>query len=58
MSNTYTCKACGNTYEKGWDDEEADKEAQQMFGTVNASKNPEENVIICDYCFKKLFPNN
>ena len=57
-SNTYTCEACGETYEKSWSDAEANKEAQQIFGTVNASEDLENNAIICDICFKKLLPNN
>lgn len=58
MNNTYTCEACGETYKNSWDDKKANEEAKQMFGTINASEDLENNVIICDSCFKKMFPNN
>ena len=44
--NEYKCARCGNVYEKGWSDEEAEKEANEIWGNIPK----EERVVICDNC--------
>jgi len=49
--NEYQCGHCGNIYEKGCTDEEADIEAQENFPDV-----PEDELEdICDHCYKQMF---
>lgn len=55
MSNTideYTCAECGQTFEKGWSNEEADIEKQALWGDLE----PDKSAVICDDCFEELFP--
>jgi len=33
-NNEYKCASCHNVYEKGWTDEEAEKEAKDIWGTI------------------------
>lgn len=47
--STYTCSACGETYEKGWTDEEADAEYAEEF---NGYTGPCE--IVCDDCYQAV----
>lgn len=53
--NEYQCEWCKGIFEKGWTDEEAEKEAKTIFG-----KNPNEwrdkSVLICDDCFTQMYP--
>ena len=50
--NQYRCAQCGNIYDKGWDDVEAQAEAKKLFGIVNVS---DPNVaVICDDCFNEV----
>jgi len=55
--NEYKCGHCGGVFEQGWTDEEAKKEATDIFG-----KNPDDwndgAVIVCDDCFQKMNPAN
>lgn len=49
--NEYQCGLCGNVYEKGQTDEEADIEGKENFPDT-----PEQEIeLICDYCFTKMF---
>lgn len=52
---TYKCDMCQNTYEECWSDEEAEKEAEEIFG-----KKPKDwkcgRSIVCDDCFEKIHP--
>lgn len=50
MSNQYTCTVCGNTYDKGWSDEEAETERLENWPDLPK----EECDIVCDDCFKKM----
>ena len=50
-SNEYKCAACGNVYEKGWSDEEAQAELEQDFPGFKT----EDCGIICDDCHKKFW---
>jgi len=50
MSDTYKCAECGETFEKGWSDEEAIGEAEAVLGTYD-----EENMaVVCDDCYQKI----
>lgn len=47
----FRCELCKGTYEKAWSDEEAKKEAKDLW-----SKDPErvDMAIVCDDCYKKF----
>jgi len=45
--NEFKCDRCGGIFEKGWSDEEADKEAKQ-WGKLS----DKEKSTICDDCYK------
>lgn len=46
MSDTFTCEVCGETYEKGWTDEEAIAEQLEVFGTTS-----EDDGVACEDCY-------
>jgi hypothetical protein len=46
-NNTFTCAACGGTFEKGWSEEEASAESRGLWGNIDPSK----MAVICDDCF-------
>jgi hypothetical protein len=50
-NNEYQCAACREIFEKGWSDEEAWKEKNELFPYVDNK----DCCIICDDCFKKIF---
>ena len=47
--NEYKCASCGGIFEKGWSDEEAEKEQKEIWGNIPES----EKVVICDDCFNR-----
>lgn len=49
MSNTYTCEACGGTFDKGWSDEEAEAELKTTFGV-----DKQDCGLVCDDCYKAM----
>jgi len=49
MNRTYTCAACGGTFEAGWSEEEARAESRDLWGNVPES----ELAVICDGCFQR-----
>lgn len=51
ISNVYTCTICKGVYNKGWSDEEAEKELEQKFG----KRNIEDCDVVCDDCYNKFF---
>ncbi len=51
-NNEYQCAACNNIYEKGWSDEEQEKEMLEYFGNIPE----EERRVICDDCFNFMHP--
>ena len=53
MKETFTCDSCGKTYPKGWTDEEAMQETQEMFGSVPI----DDCNVICDDCYKIIMEN-
>ena len=51
----FKCANCNGIFDKGWSDEEADKEAEDYFGK------PKEDwrdgaAIVCDDCFNDMHP--
>ena len=50
MIKTYKCANCGETFEEAWSDEEAKKEAADLFpGVPQACME-----VVCDDCWKKM----
>lgn len=49
---SYTCAACGGTFETAWSDEEAAAESREAFG-VDPAQDP-TMAIACDSCYKAL----
>lgn len=49
MQSTYTCTACGETYDKGRSDEDAMMESKTLWGDLPK----DELVVICDDCFER-----
>ncbi len=54
-NDKYQCSMCKGVFDKGWSDEEADKEAKDRWGIDNASQN-KEMAVICDDCWPKINP--
>lgn len=52
----YKCAKCGKIFEKGWSDEEANQEAEELwsFWSVKDASERDDFDVICDDCFKKL----
>jgi hypothetical protein len=48
MTDTFTCSCCGQTYTKGWTDEEAQQEYVEAY-PVEAAQG-EKTVIVCELC--------
>jgi DNA-directed RNA polymerase subunit RPC12/RpoP len=47
------CYVCGDEFEPVWSAEEANVEAEELWGVKNASENP-DMVVVCDYCWPKI----
>ena len=52
MPDKYTCAKCGETFDKGWSDEEAETEYGERFAEEKAANEPRE--VWCDDCYKIL----
>jgi hypothetical protein len=52
MSDTFTCENCGETWEKGWTDEEADAEYEGAFGL--GAPSGKERAVVCDDCYAEI----
>ena len=46
----YTCACCKETFEKGWSDEEADAEREELFPDMTE----DDCELVCDGCFEKI----
>jgi len=46
----YKCKACGKVFTTTWSDEESKEEMKELWGDLPQ----EEQVIVCDDCFKEM----
>ena len=53
MSDTFTCAACGGTFDKGWSDDEMWAEA-----LVHGFDPHDQNVLVCDDCFEPVMEAN
>ena len=53
VTETFTCESCGDTLPKGWSDEEANAEAQELFPGINPG-DPAEAATVCDDCYQHL----
>lgn len=51
--NEYKCDQCGNIYEFGWSEEEAEKEMKENWGDISK----EDMAIVCDDCYDVMNPN-
>lgn len=49
--NKYTCEACGIKFVSEWSNEEAEKEAESMWGKGIMKKNP---ALVCENCYQRL----
>lgn len=47
MSNTFTCARCGNSFTKGWTDEEAREEYKENFPETQG----DEEDVVCNDCY-------
>ena len=52
-SETFTCEACGKTFPKGWSDEEAAAEAEELFPGIDPG-DPAEAGTVCDDCYQQI----
>ena len=53
MTETFTCDSCGETFPKGWSDEEAAAEAEELFPGMDLT-DPDEAGIVCDGCYQHI----
>jgi hypothetical protein len=51
-ANEYQCSACGEIYEYGWSDDEAQAEYEENFPTYAKRNDPVD--IVCDDCYLQL----
>lgn len=51
-ANEYQCEICLGVFVKGWSDEEAQAEYEQLFPKHVAAK--ADKGVVCDDCYKKL----
>lgn len=51
MADTYVCEECGGKFEYGRPDEEAHKEAEELFGRDGHAS---DMAIVCDDCFQEM----
>lgn len=51
---SYTCSVCGETFDKGWSDEEAEAELTSTFPGQDKS----ECEIVCDDCYQEIMKQN
>lgn len=49
----YKCDMCGGIFKKGWSEEEANQEAEDIWGVKNANED-KDMAIVCDDCWNKI----
>lgn len=52
-NNEYKCAVCKGVFQKGWSDEEATKEATEVFGKHPDEWN-DEVMTVCDDCYNTM----
>lgn len=50
IEGNYKCERCGGEFLNGWSEKEAEAEAVALWGDIK----PEDQVTLCDDCFKKM----
>ena len=56
--DAYTCEKCGETFESGWTEEEADAEAKHYWGVKNAhDRVGVDMAVVCDDCWEVIRPD-
>ncbi len=50
MNNEFTCALCGETFGKGWSDEESETELAEAFPEFTK----DDCSLVCDDCYKKM----
>lgn len=55
--NEFQCAHCDGVFGKEWSDEEALKEAEEIFGKP-VEEWKDTPVVICDDCFEAMNPRN
>ncbi len=53
MPKTFTCGECHETFEKEWADDEANKQAEDLFGVTDASDHP-GMAVVCSDCYREM----
>ena len=48
--NEYQCCVCDGVFEKGWTDDEAMEESEEVWGAMP----PDELEVVCDDCYNKM----
>lgn len=49
----YQCSMCKEVFGEGWTTEEAEKEAERVFGVKNASQRHDME-LVCEECWREL----
>lgn len=49
----YTCSHCGDTFKSDRTEEEANKEAKDLWGDL--VQDPANTRVVCDTCFEKFY---
>ena len=51
LGESYTCERCGETFTKGWSDEEAAAEARDLFPAAHLAVS---QATVCDGCYREI----
>ena len=51
--NEFQCAKCSGIFEKGWSDEAAKEEAQEVFGKRPENWN-DDAMMVCDDCYNEM----
>jgi hypothetical protein len=52
-ADDFTCALCGETFARGWSEEEAAEESRLLFGDLP----PDDLAVVCDDCFARIHPH-
>ena len=47
----YTCALCNGVFQAAWNDDEANREAKEIWGVDRASES-DDFTVVCDSCFQ------
>ena len=50
MTDKYQCAECDGVFDKGWSDEEAAAERDEVFPDLE----PEDSAVVCEDCYRKM----